>query len=598
MFRVHRFKDEKTNRFYIEGFSSSYNKGVVDKESRITRDGLQVKSRYRTYFSASLDVSDIPDAFDFEGEGMCNADNCLAIISWSPSDSNQAQTATLRISTSFISVEQARINNERELNRFEGVNALANYAAKSWNKLLSRIDIEVEQNTMPNYNSIVEQKTQFYTCLYRALLFPRVIREIQVDGKEVHMSPYTSPAMVRPGPVSTDSGFWDAYRTVYPFLHLVYPDLVRDVLRGWVNAYRDLGRVPQWPSPGPRIEMVSTMSDISFAEGIVNGAFDEEDARVAFEAIIRNAYHYDRGSESRGEHLRRFADLGFIPGRVSETLNMALCDYAIAQAAHVFGKQDIAADLQLRSGFWKNLFDQNTGFFRPKHANGSFYESFNEFEWLGAYIEGGPWQYRFAVPHDAAKLAQAYGGPNAMCAKLQETVKGISTFYLPDVVHEATEMGAHCFGQYAHNNQPTHHILYMFAHAGPTCALEGQEWIQFVLQTLYGTFGYAGDEDNGEMSSWYLLSSIGLYALVPGSGKYQVGAPPLFKKITINRPYNLGGTLTISRSSGLPVHNSTGTPQYIAPSVRWREQNYSLQDGPVNLPYQELLKGGELMFYV
>mmetsp|Transcript_18783 Transcript_18783/g.33323 ORF Transcript_18783/g.33323 Transcript_18783/m.33323 type:complete len:177 (+) Transcript_18783:365-895(+) len=161
-------------------------------------------------------------------------------------------------------------------------------------------------------------------------------------------------------------------------------------------------------------------------------------------------------------------------------------------------------------------------------------------------------------------------------------------------IHEEIEMQSHSFGQYAHNNQPVHHVLYMFAHAG--CPSEGQRWIHHTLRTQYGPFGFAGDEDNGEMSSWYILSSLGLYSLVPGSGEYQLGAPPLFRKVTIHRTgHRKSGNLIIERRhipiSAQPLESFT--PAKIA---FWNKKPIDLSTGAATIPYRDLLEGGKLVF--
>jgi len=174
---------------------------------------------------------------------------------------------------------------------------------------------------------------------------------------------------------------------------------------------------------------------------------------------------------------------------------------------------------------------------------------------MGPYTEGGPWQYQFYVPHEPLGLREAYEASRKtksataqshLCDLLTQMMTMPGTVSNREKIHEEIEMQSHSFGQYAHNNQPVHHVLYMFAHAG--CPSEGQRWIHHTLRTQYGPFGFAGDEDNGEMSSWYILSSLGLYSLVPGSGEYQLGAPPLFRKVTIHRTgHRKSGNLIIER---------------------------------------------------
>mmetsp|Transcript_13451 Transcript_13451/g.28920 ORF Transcript_13451/g.28920 Transcript_13451/m.28920 type:complete len:285 (-) Transcript_13451:27-881(-) len=264
--------------------------------------------------------------------------------------------------------------------------------------------------------------------------------------------------------------------------------------------------------------------------------------------------------------------------------------------------------LQKRSESWGHLFDNKTKFFRPKETNGSFSTDFDQYEWgvNSPYTESGPWQYRFYTPHDGANLAKAYGGPQQLCETLSEAQTTENTINMRGGwFHEATEMQVNCWGQYAHNNQPVHHMLYMFGYSN--CPTVGQMYIQKTLRELYGihpngVMGYSGDEDNGEMSSWFVLSTMGLYALAPGSGKYHVGSPPLFKDIHIfNDARDKTPRLRISRDENLPsdkLPNSTDL-YYVSQSVEWNNKRYPIQTAeniPYTINYQELKKGGHLVF--
>ncbi|GBG25979.1 Alpha-1,2-mannosidase, putative [Hondaea fermentalgiana] len=505
-------------------------------------------------------------------------------VSWNPVHGKRTKVL-LRVGTSFISAKQARLNLGRELGASLGWDAvqfdrIREEGAARWNELLGRVQV-----TADSHDELVAAEETLYSCLYRGLLFPRPLTEVDENGKERHWSPY-QPMHFFEGPISTDSGFWDAYRAQYPMLHLIYPDLVVDIMEGWVNALReDPNRMlTQWASPGRVGSMEGSMGEVSLAEGIVNGALSAKSQVDAMDYIKRSAT--DEHVPNGRNFLQEYDRFGFVPhdqhrgGTVSLSLNYYLSDGVGSIVAEARGDKVLAQRLKRRSKNWRNLWDPATKFFRPKRASGSFVDPFRSNEWMGPYTEGGPWQYRFYVPHDPKGLREAY--ENADPA---------------DKIHEMNEMLQHSFGEYAHNNQPVHHVLYMFAHAG--CPLDGQRYIHHTLRTQYGDFGYAGDEDNGEMSSWFVLSSIGLYALVPGSGKYQVGAPPLYRTVTIDRPAvdKLGraaGKLTIRRE----VEATTTPLRDFTPSTRgsWRGQKLTFDDDAVTIPYAELLAGGELVF--
>lgn len=414
-----------------------------------------------------------------------------------------------RVGTSFINKEEA-FNNIPHVD-FDSLLSENNII---WNKALGKILIE---------ESDTEKVKKFYTILYRTLLYPRSLKE--PSGK--HYSPYSNVGDIFTGELSTASGFWDAYRTVYPLLHLVYPEYASKILNGWVNAIKESpdNMLAQWASPAKVNSMEGAMGEISIAEGIMNNAIDDVD--TAWSYLYRSCF-----TSAGRESFDIYKMLGYVPNQVSLSLNYYLSDYVVSLVARKLGHIKAANVLLERSTQWKLLFDKHdTKFFRPM-KNKKFVHHFEEFKWMGPYREGGPWQYRFYVPHDPETLNE-WGYENQMCKYLR---KMMQHKYEPindrGMIHEEKELYSHMFGQYAHNNQPVHHILYLFQHVG--CGNEGQEFIRHTLENSYMSTGFPGDEDNGEMSAWYILSSLGLYSLVPGSLKYQIGATPLFKYISID----------------------------------------------------------------
>jgi predicted alpha-1,2-mannosidase len=235
---------------------------------------------------------------------------------------------------------------------------------------------------------------------------------------------------------------------------------------------------------------------------------------------------------------------GSCPEVVSQSLNYMQADFAIAKVAASLGFNEDADFLMKRALNYASLFDNSTHFFRSRSlANQEFVEPFDQFAWGDDYTEGGPWQFKFYVPHDPKGLASLYSSVNQnLCDHLQSAQTQKSTFHIGGYgteIHEETEMPDGCWGQYAHNNQPVHHMLYMFAAADSdgyrgACSSRGQYWLRKATSTLYKPTAdmFAGDEDNGEMGAWYVLSTMGLYGLNPGTDEYVLGSP-LFGRIDV-----------------------------------------------------------------
>ena len=203
--------------------------------------------------------------------------------------------------------------------------------------------------------------------------------------------------------------------------------------------------------------------------------------------------------------------------------------------ARQLGHADDAERFLKRSGNWRNVFDPETKFFRPRHADGRFLEPFHEYRWGGPYREGGPWQYRFAVPHDPNGLAEAFGGPDALAAEIERMVATPPRFERGDYdveIHEMAEAAGNPMGQYAHSNQPVHGYLWLPARVGRPDVTD--RLVRRVLTELYSPTAFPGDEDNGEMGAWYVLASTGRFPACPGDPTF-VGTPPLFDGVEIMR---------------------------------------------------------------
>ncbi|SFS20780.1 alpha-1,2-mannosidase, putative [Granulicella pectinivorans] len=432
------------------------------------------------------------------------------------------------IGTSFLSYEQAERNLEREIGA-RGIDEVRSAAAKVWNEHLGRIATE---------GGTASQGRIFDSCLYRALLFPRVWHEVDGAGKTVHWSPYTG--RVTDGVMYADHGYWDVYRAWYPLMSLAYPERLGEILQAWVNAYQEGGWLPQFPCPGYRACMTGSLIDAVFGDAAAKGikGFDMEAAYAGLKKHAMGPGDPDRGYGRRG--IEEYLQQGYCSTKVeqsaAETTDAAYGDFCIGQVARALGKTDDAVYFEKRSGNWRKLFDEGVGFFRAKHPDGSWAEPFDPIRWGDPYVEGAAWQHRFDVPHDVEGMMAAYGGPAKMADALETMLTMAPDFRVGAYgreIHEMSEMAAVRFGQYAHSNQPVHHILYLFTAAGRPDRT--QFWVRKVMEELYTEDGFAGDEDTGSMAAWYVLSSMGVYPVCAGKAEYTLGSP-LWERVVLRVP--------------------------------------------------------------
>lgn len=465
-------------------------------------------------------------------------------------DVARGQVVECDIATSYLGGAQAALNLEREIGNQTFEQILAR-TADSWEAHLGRAVIP---------GAPEQSKRTFYSCFYRTLTFPQVMHEEDHTGRVVHYSPYADGK--REGVLYAGHGFWDCYRTLYPFYSILFPEKYADILRGWMNACREGGWYPRWPSPGYRVCMQSTHTDVVFADAAVKG-LGGFDLAEAYRGLRRNAFEQvdvDAGFGRPG--LREYVELGYLPAdahrySVAATLDNAHCDYCLSQIARKLHLTSDARELLRRSQFFANLFDPTVGFMRPRRVDGSWVEPFLEFQWGGAYTEAGAWQTSWGVPHDPKGLIRLHGGKKHFLARLERMFTTPPHFTTGDYrreIHEMTEMASAPYGQYAHCNQPVHHVLYLFDEAGAPHLTD--YWVHRILKESYSADpgGFPGDEDNGEMSAWYLLSALGVFPLCPGKPEYKLVAP-LFEQAILR--LNSGASLEIARGQSSADNNQT-----------------------------------------
>jgi predicted alpha-1,2-mannosidase len=481
-----------------------------------------------------------------------------------------------RIATSFISFEQAARNLANELGQ-KPLETVRAEAAQQWKTYADRIQIE---------GGSERQREVFYSCLYRALLFPHTWHELDADGKPHHFSAFDGK--VHPGVMYADHGYWDVYRAWYPLMSIVYPEKLAEILQAWVNAYKEGGWLPQFPCPGYRACMTGSLIDAVFGDAAVKG-IQGFDLKTAYEGLRKHATQPGNPAKGYGRRgIEGYLKYDYVPAdtveqSVAETVDAAYGDFCIAQVAKTLGHEEDARMFLERSHRWQNLFDKKTGFLRGKKADGSWLEPFDEFQWGSPYVEGSAWQHRWDVPHEMNELLTKLGGNAAAVAALERMLTMPATFHTgiyDQEIHEMSEMAAVDFGQYAHSNQPVHHILYIFAAAGRPDRT--QHYVRRVLNELYTPDDFPGDEDTGSMAAWFLLSSMGFYPLCPGKAEYVLGSP-LFDKVTLH--------LADGKTVTLEAPGQSDAAKYVG-SVAINGTAHN----SVYLSHDDLMRGGRIVF--
>jgi predicted alpha-1,2-mannosidase len=450
-----------------------------------------------------------------------------AVIGFSTS---KGEKVIARVASSFISHEQAELN-LKELGTGDFDQVKQNGKA-CWNKVLKAIEIE---------GGTVDQMRIFYSCLYRSLLFPRKLHEIDAKGDIVHYSPYNGKVL--PGRMFTDTGFWDTFRSLFPFLNLVFPSINAEIQEGLVNAYLESGFLPEWASPGHRNSMIGNNSASVVADAYLKG-IRGYDINKLWEAVLHGTNNVNPKCAATGRLGHEYYNsLGYIPYNVginenaARTLEYAYNDWCIYQLGKKLKRP--ASEIEVyakRSQNYRNLFDPKTKLMRGRNEDGTFQSPFNPFKWGDAFTEGNSWHYTWSVFHDVQGLIGLMGGKKTFNQMLDSVFNLPPLFdesYYGFVIHEIREMQIMNMGNYAHGNQPIQHMIYLYNYSGEPW--KAQYWVREVMNRLYWPTpdGYCGDEDNGQTSAWYVFSSLGFYPVCPGSDQYVLGAP-LFKKATVH----------------------------------------------------------------
>ena len=499
----------------------------------------------RLFFYAVVDQP-VSESGRLTGEGRDH------VTAWFGFDTSKTKTVNVRIATSLISLEQAKHNLEMEIAPHESFDDVRNAAQKIWDKQLSIVQVQGASH---------DELVTLYSNLYRLLMYPNsayentgsasrpVYRYASPFSPEIGANtPAHTGARIVDGKVFVNNGFWDTYRTAWPAYALLTPQQAGAMIDGFVQEYRDSGWIARWSSPGYADLMVGTSADVAFADAWLKGVHNF-DVRSFYQAALKDATVVSPLLGTGRKGLQRSIFNGYTDTGIDEGLSWSMdgyiADFAIGNLADALATEPETNDpykalyandaeyFHNRALDYVNLFDPDVGFFVGRDAAGHWRytkQDFDPFRWGGDYTETDAWNMAFHAPQDGAGLAALYGGRAALAAKLDQFFAAPGIYHVGSYgkpIHEMREAQAVRMGQYGHSNQPSHHIIYMYDYAGQPW--KAQDKVRDVLSRLYlGSDigqGYVGDEDNGEMSGWWLFSAAGFYPLRMGTPEYVIGAP-------------------------------------------------------------------------
>ena len=556
---------------------------VIPEENKIigysTKNSGGVPENFKNYFIIEFDKpftyeATFADNTLKEGSKEQTSSHVGAVIGFK---TKKGEIVQAKVASSFISFDQASIN-MKELGN-DNFDTLVSKGKQAWNDVLGKI--EVEGGTLDQYRT-------FYSCMYRSLLFPRKFYEIDAAGNVVHYSPYNGEVL--PGYMFTDTGFWDTFRALFPFLNLMYPSMNKEMQEGLINTYKESGFFPEWASPGHRGCMVGNNSASILVDAYMKGV-KVDDLETMYKGLIHGTENVHPTVSSTGRLGHEYYNkLGYVPYDVkinenaARTLEYAYNDWCIYQIAKELGRPKKELDLYAKRAMnYKNLYDKESKLMRGKNADGTFQSPFSPLKWGDAFTEGNSWHYTWSVFHDPQGLIDLMGGKDSFVMMLDSVFAVPPLFddsYYGQVIHEIREMQIMNMGNYAHGNQPIQHMIYLYNYAGQPW--KAQYWVRDVMNKMYTPTpdGYCGDEDNGQTSAWYVFSALGFYPVAPGTTQYVLGAP-LFKKATLH--FENGKNLVINA----PENSDKNI--YIE-SMSFNGVNYTKN----YLDHNELLKGGVL----
>lgn len=582
MFRI-TFPESTNSYIIVDAFDKGSFVKIIPDENKIigytTRNSGGVPENFKNYFVIKFDKAFtykavVDDNEILKGETEVSTNHAGAVIGF---QTRRGEKIHAKVASSFISYEQAE-QNLKELGS-DTFDELTDKGRDEWNQVLSKIEVEDDN---------LDHLRTFYSCLYRSVQFPRTFYEINAQGEVVHYSPFTGEVL--PGYMFTDTGFWDTFRCLFPFLNLVYPSINEKIQAGLVNAYNESGFLPEWGSPGHRNIMIGQNSASVVADAFVKG-LKGYDIEQLWKAVTRGANDHLKETASGRVGYEYYNKLGYVPNNVSvgqnvaRTLEYAYNDWSIYQLGKVLGKSANELEQYKKGALnYKNVYNPKYKMMCGKDDKGVFNPQFKPEDWSNEFCEGNSWHWNFCVFHDPQGLIDLMGGKDTFNQMMD------SVFIIPsylginsrNIIHEMREMQVMDMGQYAHGNQPIQHMPYLYNYSGEPW--KTQFWVREIMEKLYNSNpdAYCGDEDNGQTSAWYVFSAMGFYPVSPATDEYVLGAP-LFKSVKVN--------LENGKSILIKSMNNSKDNRYVK-SVRLGKKVYSKN----YFTHKDLTGGAEIIF--
>ncbi|OBS13554.1 sugar hydrolase [Elizabethkingia miricola] len=484
-------------------------------------------------------------------------------------DTQENEAIEVQFAISPVSQANAMENLEKETGSlsFEQVKAKAQ---EDWNKELNKIVIKGTE----------DQKVNFYTAMYHTFINPTIYMDINGEYKGLDQNIHKAEGFTN----YTTFSLWDTYRALHPYFNIIQPKRNADMVKSMMAHYEQssLKMLPIWSHYANENWCMSGYHSVSVvADAIIKGNYTG-DAKAALMACVATANK--RNYEGIGDYI----DKGYIPAEkngtsVSNTLEYAYDDWAIAQLAKHLGETEIYNQFIKRSENWRNNFDKTTGFMRPRLADGSFKKEFDLLSTHGqGFIEGNSWNYSFFVPHNPEGLIQQMGGKQKFASKLDK----LFSMHLPDEFFADTEdiTREGIIGGYVHGNEPAHHVAYFYNWTGQPWKTQKQ--VRHILEMQYKSTpdGLGGNDDTGQMSAWYILSSLGFYPVAPGSEDYAIGSPAINNAV-----------LTLENGKNFEIEAINQSPEnvYVQKILLNGKEIKSF-----TLKHSDIMNGGKIVFYM
>jgi predicted alpha-1,2-mannosidase len=475
-------------------------------------------------------------------------------------NTNDGEQILVKVALSSVSVKGAKENLHTEINHWD-FDSVRQQADKKWEEQLSTIRVEGSDY----------QKEVFYTNFYHIFLTPSLLSDVNGNYKGADQKIQKAIDYKRYDTFS----LWDTYRAAHPLYTLVCPNEVENMIQSMLAHYKETGLLPVWSLAGNETNMMIGYHAVPV---IVDAYFKgiPMDAELAFEACKASGM-------DKKEEMQRYRKFGYVPfgedhenWSVSKTLEYCYDDWCIAEFAKALEKTDDYKYFAARANNWKNLYDSETNFFRPKNEAGNFYKPFVSKEYNNFYCESNAWHYLFATQHDIAGFRDTMG-----TSRFEELLDSMFTYY-PAADDKLPIFSTGMIGQYAHGNEPSHHVPFLYNFVDKP--EKGQKYIREIIDSQYSNQpnGYCGNEDCGQMSAWYVYATMGFYPVNPANGIYYFGSPSL-NKASINLPNGKMFTITMENNSEENIYIQT---------INLNGEEYSKN----YITHKDIMMGGDLHF--